>query len=40
MFHPQVQPEPQFQTGMTDPYINEVVTDVAELDEEGIKVPV
>ena len=37
MFHPQVQPEPKFQTGMTDPYINETVTHVAELDEEAIR---
>jgi len=36
-FNPQVQPQPQFQTGMTDPYINEVVKYVAELDEEGIR---
>ena len=36
-FNPQVQPQPQFQTGMTDPYTNEVVTYVAELDEEGLR---
>ena len=37
MFRPQVQPQPKFQTGMTDPYINETVTYVAELDEEAIR---
>ena len=36
-FHSQVQPEPKIQTGMTDPYINETVTHVAELDEEAIR---
>jgi len=37
IFFPQVQPEPKLQTGMTDPYINETVTYVAELDEEAIR---
>jgi len=34
---PQVQPEPKFQAGTTDPYINETVTYIVELDEEAIR---
>ena len=33
----QIQPESKLQAGMTDPYINETVTFVAELDEEAIR---
>jgi len=36
-FHPQVQPEPKFQAGTTNPYINETVTYIAELVEEAIR---
>ena len=33
----QIQPESKLQAGTTDPYINETVTYVAELDEEAIR---
>ena len=35
-FHSKVHPESKLQVGMTDPYINETVTYVAEPDEEAI----
>ena len=36
-FRPKVHPESHLQVGMTDPYINETVTYVAEPDEEAIR---
>ena len=33
----QIQPKSKLQAGMTDPYINETVTYVAEMDEEAIR---
>jgi len=34
---PQPTPSPKLQVGMVDPYLNEVVTHVAELDEDAIR---